>query len=237
MWVKNRDLYQEDRLQALGIAHGVTTRILGDMKVLEKRIGFFRSFGIQDQPVFLKQIHSAKVIRSSQLNGSSIEGDAWILNNRGRGSGDKDQVVGIWVADCLPVFFWNREGDIVGLAHMGWRGIAQGLAGVMVEEFGKEGVAAEDISAAVGPHILHCCFRVGPEVAQKFPVDSTVVREGETTYVNLSEEVRRQLEEHGVPEENVTFSLKCTACLPEEFFSYRREKLDLRMMAFLCLKH
>jgi copper oxidase (laccase) domain-containing protein len=73
------------------------------------------------------------------------------------------------------------------------------------------------LHAAIGPGIGKCCYEVGPEVAAHFG-------EAVRSHIDLADANRRQLIEAGIAPARVYVSNLCTMCLPEEFYSFRREK-------------
>ncbi len=83
----------------------------------------------------------------------------------------------IIVADCLPIFLWDRHGRAIALLHAGWRGttaqIAQNGVKQLVERFGIE---SKNINAILGPCICQRCYEVGPEVALNF--DAAILQKG-----------------------------------------------------------
>ena len=95
-------------------------------------------------------------------------------------------------------------------------------------EFGTNAV---DISAAIGPGIGVCCYRVGEEVARRF---------GQTQAgpLDLAEENLRQLMLEGVPRESISLAGACTFCNPAQFYSWRRERESAgRMISYVRIKH
>ena len=60
------------------------------------------------------------------------------------------------VADCLPVVFTSLGGDIVGIAHAGWRGLADGVLSSTVIALG-----AGSMLAWMGPAIGPCHYTWG----------------------------------------------------------------------------
>jgi polyphenol oxidase len=116
----------------------------------------------------------------------------------------------VQVADCLPVAVAGPEG--VAMLHCGWRGLAAGIVGRGVEALGAR-------SAAIGPGIGACCYRVGEEVLAEFEVLGEGIANG--PMLDLPEVARRLLAEAGV--ERIESSGVCTSCGPELFFSHRRD--------------
>lgn len=226
-WAITGGLYGEPRLSALGISHGVTTRALGDMKYPENQRRALEAAGLPGKmPSFLKQEHGTKIldICAPAPGGAGLRpGDGWLCALPG-------PVPAIYAADCLPLFVWDKEKKAVGVFHAGWRGLAAGMPGAAVRAFRRCGLSPERLEAAVGPHVGACCYRVGPEVAAKFREE--VRRDGR---LDLGREAVLQFVESGIPEERVSASDACTSCRREEFFSYRRDKNDGRMMAFVAL--
>ncbi len=225
-WSVESGLVVEERLKALGFAHGVTTRALGNMRAPETRDGAAALAGVPPGAIkFLKQVHGRAVWRWPAPAESLGEGDGWVADRPEAG-------LGVFAADCLPLFMWGPEGKAYGLAHVGWRGAAAGMPTALAEAFVAAGVDAADLSAGLGPSIRGCCYRVGPELGARFR-EGALRREEEGLYLDIAAEARLQLVEAGLPEASISDSGLCTHCRPEQFFSFRREKADKRMMAFL----
>lgn len=124
-------------------------------------------------------------------------------------------------ADCVPILFVAPDRPAVALAHAGWRGTAEGIAGRTVEALRSAyGCRPEELRAAIGPSIGPCCYEVGRNVAGRMP--PAAVRphaEPGKAYVDLWAANARQLREAGV--RHVEVAGVCTCCHREEFFSHR----------------
>lgn len=218
-------LHVEARLAALGVRHGVTTRALGNMKSADSRRKALAAAGLSGDALLLKQVHGTAILETASLAGveDARQADGWITAEPG-------VTVAVYVADCLPIFVWDRQGAAAGVFHAGWRGLAAGMPRAAARAFRRFGIGPERLAAAVGPHAGACCYAVGPDVASKFGPEAH--RSGK---LDLGAEARRQLQESGVASEHVSVSEACTVCSAEEFFSYRREKADRRMLAFLSI--
>jgi YfiH family protein len=166
----------------------------------------------------LRQIHSDQVWNAHALLNRQVEGDALVTSDPGC-------AIGVRTADCVPILLLDAGRRAVAVIHAGWRGTAAAIAARAVEkmqlDFGSRPV---DIHAALGPCIRECCYEVGPEVAANF---STLFPEWPATngrrHLDLPEANRRHLTAAGVPAGQIFDSGLCTFCLPEQFFSYRRE--------------
>jgi len=81
----------------------------------------------------------------------------------------KDLCLVCFFADCVPLYFFDREHGAIGLAHSGWRGTVAGMGRCMVERMEQEfGTRPQDLVAAVGPSICRDCYEVSEEVAVQF---------------------------------------------------------------------
>jgi len=88
----------------------------------------------------------------------------------------------------------------------------------------------------IGPHIRACHFEVKEDVAQQFAAYPEFVRRGSKISIDLAGIVRRQLLAAGLAPSNIAISEECTYEIPDQYFSYRRDGGELRVMAaYVCL--
>ncbi len=143
-------------------------------------------------------------------------------------------------ADCVPVFFADREKRIACVSHAGWRGVYQEISGKVADVFVREfGSKPQDLIVGIGPHIMQDCFEVQADVAQpfcdKFGGDVVRVRNGKT-YVSLQRALLRQLYGRKIPAENITCADLCTYSNGELFYSHRRDNGNTGAMgSFIAL--
>lgn len=178
-------------------------------------------------PLTLKQVHG-NVIHDAIPENAGKEGDGWLVSQPGL-------AVAVYTADCVPLFLWSDDGKAAGVFHAGWRGTEKKMAQAAVAAFrDRLGIPASKLSAATGAHINSCCFKVGEEFTSLFPA-SVLQRRGENLYMDLAAETRRQLVEAGVSTDKIGAPAPCTACRAEDYFSFRRDKQDARLLALLSL--
>jgi hypothetical protein len=159
------------------------------------------------------QVHGARVERVSAPVHVS-ECDALVSTAPGL-------AIAVAGADCIPILF--TAPGAVAAAHAGWRGVVAGVAEAALEALTSAAGARPDRATAhLGPCIRSCCFRVGPDVAARFPSD--LVRESEgSTFVDLPGAARRRLIERGMDPGSIFDTGACTSCEPSWYYSHRRD--------------
>lgn len=193
----------------------------------------------KNQIVDLKQVHGRELLHFTSTPTERPHADGVFTTVKG-------QKVGIVTADCLPVLMASRDGRCIASIHAGWRGTAAGIVEQAVDAFMRQGIAAEDIIAAIGPHIRPCCYEVSAafyDDLQKSPCAGLVHAHRDTLFYsaplqpNLNSAVTTsenslwfdlpafcllQLKQAGVLSENVEVLETCTYCTPETLGSFRR---------------
>jgi polyphenol oxidase len=225
-WIEKDGLLLNSQLSALGLKHAFSTKRAGNMKSPELRKETAEKLGMT-APLTLKQVHGTGILDASPEN-AGLEGDGWLISKPG-------VTAAVYTADCVPLFLWSDDGKAAGVFHAGWRGTEKKMAQAAVAAFrDRLGIPASKLSAATGAHIMPCCFKVGEEFTKIFP-STVLIRRGDSLYMDLAAETRRQLTEAGVAAERIGAPVPCTACHPEDYFSYRRDKQDARLLALLSL--
>jgi polyphenol oxidase len=141
-------------------------------------------------------------------------------------------LIGVKTADCVPILLCDARTGSSAAVHAGWRGTVASILSRALERMATEyGTRAEDVSAAIGPAALGCCYEVGPEVIdafrKSFPGSEhlfAATRDGHAL-VDLQRANREQLINAGVVTERIYTAPLCTMCRTDLFFSYRREKI------------
>lgn len=186
--------------------------------VTENRRRFFSEIGTgQDLFASSHQIHGTEVLYATQAGRYSGH-DALISDQPGL-------LIGVTVADCVPVLIYDRAHRAVAAIHAGWRGtvgciVAKTLT-MMQRQFGTSG---EYCYAYIGTCIDETSFEVGSEVAEQFA--STFRRVDPNTLkdcVNLKAANRELLLAFGIPSAQIGVSAFSTVLNNDNYFSYRAE--------------
>jgi YfiH family protein len=204
------------------------------------------AFGAEFEPlVTLKQVHTSAihVVRWTDESFVSEDGRA-LREGDGLMTNLASVLLGIQTADCVPVMLVDPVKRAVGVFHAGWRGTAAGIVeqgvGKMVSQFRSQ---VEDLTAAIGPSIGPCCYKVGGEVEtafrQQFPyADRLLHSRDEELALDLWEANRQQLISAGMADERITVVGECTGCAvldgARRYFSHRMEHgVTGRMMSVI----
>ena len=215
----------------LGISKKQDASMKNDFK---NRLSFFKNKGLDDKVIISANlVHKDQVVIVDEIkeNEDILACDALITNN-------KKQLLSLTVADCLPIYFYDQEKQVVALAHAGWRGVVANIAKGVVDKFINHYQShPENILVFIGPHIQKCHFEVNDDVSSQFAEKYLVKRE-DKIYIDLSQVVFDQLLSSGLSSYNIKISDDCKFCLDKDYFSYRRDKPEEleTMIAYLGLK-
>jgi YfiH family protein len=131
--------------------------------VLENRRRIAAAFGIdRDHLTGVHQIHSpTAVFIDAPWQGERPRADALVTTTQ-------NLAISILTADCTPILFVDREADVIGAAHAGWRGAISGVIENTVSLMETNGAQRSRIAAAIGPCIHQNSYEVGPEFEAEF---------------------------------------------------------------------
>lgn len=164
----------------------------------------------------VRQVHGAAIVgAAAALRGDGVEGDAVTVT-------EANMLAVIRTADCAPILLRASSGGWAAAVHAGWRGTIAGIAAAAVAEARREGIAASDLEAAIGPTIGPCCYEVGEDLADRFEAAGMqVVRAHERPRLDLRALNRTALESCGLLRERIQVCGPCTRCRSDLYWSYR----------------
>lgn len=242
--------------QAEGIDLGFSTRVGGVSQVpydtfnLGLHVGDDPTAVLENRKRWLDQweVPWSRVAVGEQVHGTNV---IWVgEEDGGRGIRELEtaipavdglvtqSAVGLmgFFADCVPLFFYFPDIQVVGIAHAGWKGTAHKMGQKVLECLEKAGGRTENAWVAIGPSIGPCCYFVDESVAAQFRANfgktPFLSRQEDGHYLlDLWEANRTTLLEKGVRPENIDVVATCTADNPEWFFSHRRDGARTGRMA------
>lgn len=188
---------------------------------------------------YCRQIHSdivldATTFKQSELHKKQVSttrktGDALISSTQG-------DTLGIFTADCIPIFILDKKTPAIGIVHAGWRGTIDLIATKTLTKMERKfGTNKKNCLVHLGTSIKKCCYQVSSEMKQRFKEQfGNSVHNGD--YISLQTANKIQLVDFGVHPKSITNSPFCTACNTDKFFSYRAESGQTgRMLSFIQL--
>ena len=181
--------------------------------------------------LFLKQIHSATIIKAREWQAVS-EGDGLFLDEPG-------SVAVIQTADCLPLFYFADDFTSGGVIHVGWRGLWQGIEKKLLEMLpGNPG----KYFYFLGPAVEKKCYAVGAELHRLFkdkPYSENIftLRQDGKYLMDIKAGLIMSLLNAGISAAQIQDCGLCTFCSKNRFPSYRRDgKTGKRIFNFLALR-
>ncbi len=200
--------------------------------VLQNRRLLKQHCGLPDEPVWLEQIHSNKVVSLTAQNSKlHFKADASYTT-------EKNIVCCVMTADCLPVIFCNKQATWVAAAHAGWKGIANGILKKLLDIFCREMQGnLSDLQVWIGPAISGQAYEVAEEVKNAYLQQDSNLEQAFTAQKNgrflldNSLAAQLQLTKKGLLASQIATEAFCTFQDKQRFYSYRRDGLNSGRMA------
>ncbi len=193
-------------------------------KTVTSNSGFTDEVKIQ----WLEQVHGNEVVTVTSVDEQAMVADASITRQ-------KNIVLAIMTADCLPILLSHKTGREVAAIHGGWRPLA---ANIIAKTIAKMDSQPSNIVAWLGPCIGKDAFEVGSEVKLAFThldvaFKNAFVKQANGKYLaDLHQIARLQLVSLGV---TVIASLEeCTYQETGKYYSYRKKQITGRMASLIC---
>jgi purine-nucleoside/S-methyl-5'-thioadenosine phosphorylase / adenosine deaminase len=241
-------------LAAVGLQHAFTTRHQGSFDAVsapagpfgsERRWAALAALGLDPGSVkYARQVHGDVCLDADATDGGGLvgTGDALFTRRRAR-------PLAIFTADCVPLILVDPEGPALGMAHAGWRGTVQGIAGRLVAALvERTGARADRLRAAIGPSIGPCCYEVDEPVVGPLraafpsawerwvrPAAPGRADRQDRWWLDLWAANADQLAAAGVSPSAILNPRLCTGCRRDLFFSYRKEGLAGRLATLAAL--
>jgi hypothetical protein len=161
------------------------------------------TFSLSDRVILApKQVHGDAVVRVTEDH-PNPECDGIIYNQ------DSSLVGTINVADCVPICVYDSYGHNIGLIHSGWRGTHEKIILNAIDSFESMGSPRNCLRFFLGPSIRSCCYEVDKGFSKKFRTDAVFKRNGKY-FIDLSTQVKLDLEEAGISIKNIMVDDLCT---------------------------
>lgn len=179
---------------------------------------------LPDEPKWLTQIHSDRVVDAATIIGTE-SADASFTDQAGI-------VCAVMTADCLPLLVCSEDGQKIAAIHAGWRGLLAGIIGNTIAA-----MQTQKVLVWLGPAIGVERFEIGAEVREAFVAKSQNFSAAFTDADNgkwmadIYQLARIELAGLGI--NHIFGGDFCTVTESDRFFSYRREQMTGRMATLI----
>jgi len=148
--------------------------------------------------------------------------DALITSNR-------DIALQLKVADCMPIFIFDKKSSFFGAIHAGWRGLASGIIENSIELLKEQDFNLRNIKVFIGPSISKRNFEIQNDVMEYFDSKFSIVKDGKI-FLSLQEVAIDKFASYGISD-----ILNTNECTYDNlnYHSYRRDKTDKRMKGWI----
>lgn len=172
---------------------------------LRERIGVEKSAS-------LWQVHGNRTIVVREPTERTEKADGLMTDQR-------DLLLAIRAADCQLILVYAPERNVVGLLHVGWRGlIAETIPAFFAKLHEEWNIHPQETLIGIGPSFCQCCAEYGEP---DHPLRQFPKRFWDRNQVDLAGIADWQLTECGVLLKNIERHPDCTCCHPEKYWTYR----------------
>ncbi len=221
---------------------------VGDEKkhVLDNRITLAKAIGIDlTHWVFLNVSHGTnihKVTLADKAKGAYHDENA-IKQTDAIYTREKNLVLTVFHADCIPLVFYDQKQKLLGVVHAGWKGTLANITGKFIDHWIQhEQSDPNDIHVYIGPSLSQKYFSIKEDVIHiiqthhpKYNKYLHYIDEHHALFdaitINAS-----QIKACHIPPQNITIDHRCTFSDRKNFFSYRRDHTTGRHITFCFLR-
>jgi YfiH family protein len=183
-----------------------------------------------DHLIWMNQVHGVRVETvDAPLSGAVDATDALVTSTPGL-------ALVVVTADCVPVLFGDARSGVIGAAHAGRVGAADGVVLRTIESMVSAGAHPADISVLLGPAVSGANYEVPEEMAAdveaRLPGSRTTTSAGKPG-LDLRAGIARQLASVGITAIDV--DPRCTVA-DRALFSHRRGAPTGRLASLIWME-
>lgn len=194
--------------------------------VTENRSRAAAHFGLGHESLAtVHQIHSPSVVVVDEVPPTHQRPEADGMVTR-----QKNIILGILTADCVPILFYDSVHGVIGAAHAGWKGAYGGVIHNTINAMEGLGAVRTHIHALTGPAINQESYEVGEEFLARFVEErddnaAFFVENGRMAHYlfDLKGYVKSKLRREQIA--SIDVHTDDTCALEHKYFSYRRSCL------------
>ncbi len=192
-----------------------------DGEGLKNRIKHFSNIGID-----IDAVVSANIVHNNNVEVVFTENAGEIIKKTdGLVTNVKNLFLTITISDCVPIFIYDENKKVVGIAHAGWKSIVKNIVTNLVQKLKNQyNSDTKDLKVYIGSHIKKCHFEIKEDVLNKFrEYPEFIIKKDNKIFVDLEKIIEKQFIYSGLNIDNIKIDPSCTYC-NKEYFSFRRDK-------------
>lgn len=163
-----QNIFTSSKLNDSTIFSGSSTKLLGDSRNDETLLEFFKNHYPQYVTIVRpKQTHSTRISIIHKSDSRVLK----LPDCDGLITQEKNIILTVQTADCVPLIFADKKNGVVGVSHQGWKGTLRRMAQKMVHTMISQGAEKEYLRVMIGPAIGSCCYEVYGERVEMFEAE------------------------------------------------------------------
>jgi polyphenol oxidase len=135
--------------------------------------------------------------------------------------------LGVKTADCVPIFFYVPNNNVIGVVHAGWKSTFTKITDQLIDKLVDQGILVKDIYVLIGPYIHACCYQVDDARVKIFKsiikTDKIFEKRSGLFFLDLGKVNRELLLKKGILPSHIEIETDCTCCKNNIYFSYRKD--------------
>ena len=218
--VTRRNFFYRENFN-LALANNPYARTMENIKILSDKY-------LPSSPIFIKQVHGNNIINLNK-EPKSFVGDGIITSN-------KNQVLSVLTADCIPIVISDITGEVVCILHVGRKGAQFNL---IDNAFKILNNYKNSFEAWIGPSISKDHYLVDKKIKNSFLRIDNKYKDFFSKFNNIYEMdlvgiASYQLNKNNI--KNIFYSNLCTVKNNNDYFSYRKDKSKERFGTFVWIE-
>lgn len=189
----------------------------------------------QSHSTVLKRVEKKDAGKGNHAFNDGIEADALYTT-------EKNIMLGIFHADCVPVFISHQTRNLIAIIHAGTPGSLEGITKKVIDQLkGEMNINPVDLIAHLGPSLDFAHHPISKErtneLLQKNNKFKEIIKKiGDRYFLDIPLLNYLQLIDAGLSPRSIHVSNLDTFSNPKEYFSYDRNQKTGRHLSFICLR-
>ena len=196
--------------------------------------------------IFLKQIHSNKVLYCKNLKAEKLSKADGLISTCIK------QNLCIYTADCMPILIADKGKNRVAAIHCGREGLGNNIIPNLINKMELMGSLRKDLLVAIGPSISGKNYLLDKKTYERFHknfkleksllnfLKNDIKKSNKIIYkemipLDIKKYAFYQLINESIDPNNIDIFSKCTFDVDDEFHSWRRSRKENRQWSIISI--